>query len=141
MEKQYKLTLCLKTLVNDEIKGEAPGKNLEYTRQFMEKVKSGHDTLLEYYKYRAYSYLTEVFICKKLEDLIEGKDESNILLSVLPDLPTETATYILNVFNCRNGMDKETNERDLLLIYDQFGVLEITGFHFSEIGRDETKKR
>lgn len=140
MEKLYQLTINFKVSINEDLRGEGTWKKLEHTRRFVDKIKSDSNTLLHYYKYRAYNHILDVYYSRDIEEEIKEKTESEILLSVLPELPAETAAYIINVFACGNGLDMETCDRNSSLIFDQFGCPEIAAVDFREVSPGKSEK-
>ena len=140
MEKRFRLTLDFKAHINDEVEGLGTRQSIEYTGQFMEKIKADKNALLEYYKLLMFDRLLHICDRENIEKKFKVKDEDDIVLPLLAKLPPETAAYILRVFISPADIDRETADREKSLISDQFGSLNVIRINFFEIEGGENEK-
>lgn len=133
MVKKIRLTLDLKVHIKDELDGKSSWKQLEHTRRFLEKMKQDDSALLEFYKIRFNDELINIFEPKDVAAHFKVKSEFEIIQPLLPQLPTETAEFITNVFSNRDEMDGHTRDENMDLIYNQFDAPVIVGIKLNEI--------
>ena len=140
MEKTYLFSVKFTCRINEDVAGIGEIESMEFTRKFLDALRSDDEALLDIYKLHLFQRFIEpleerdVFVRR-----LKIKDTKEIFLPLAEKIPPEAAAYFKQLYHDkdepRSGIDFENWDKKRELLENQFGPLGIEEIRFEEIKR------